>query len=157
MSKVLIVYGTNSSNTYVTAGLVASELKAGGFEVTVVPASEASAATLEPYDLVVLGSCTWSKPAPDGHELQGQLQELFEHFAEGLKGKEFPGKKFAVFGLGDSRYTEFCAAADKLEQLVKDVKGEQVGPSLRVDGMPQKQEEVIKTWARGIAQAFQAA
>ncbi len=152
MPKAILIYGTNSSNTYSTGCLAAEELKASGFEVQVLSAAEATPADLEPSDLVIFGSCTWSKPSPDGHELQGQLQELFERFAESLKGKQFPGKKFAVFGLGDSRYVKFCAAADSLEQLVKDIGGTQVGSSLRVDGMPHGQEETIKAWARSIAQ-----
>jgi len=156
MPKAVIIYGTNSSNTYCTACLVADELKASGFELQVLSAAEASPADLEPADLVLFGSCTWSKPAPDGHELQGQLQELFERFAESLKGKQFPGKKFAVFGLGDSRYTQFCAAADSLEQLVKDLGGTQVGETLRVDGAPQKQEPVIQAWAKTLGQALAA-
>jgi flavodoxin len=155
MPKILIIYGSNSSNTYTAARLIEAEFKASGAEVTLLSAAEARDCDLAPYDLVVLGSCTWSKPGPDGQQLQGQVQELFGRFAESLRGKEFPGKKFAVFGLGDSRYTEFCAAAEKIEQLVSDLKGEQVGSPLKVDGLPQASEDSIKAWARDIAQALQ--
>jgi flavodoxin I len=151
-----MVYGTNSSNTYTTSSIVAVELRGAGFEVQMLSAAEAKPADLEPADLVIFGSCTWSKPLPDGHELQGQPQELFERFAESLKGKTFVGKQFAVFGLGDSRYTQFCAVADWLEKLVLELKGVQVASTLRIDGMPQRQEDAIKAWAKNVAQAYQA-
>lgn len=157
MPRALIIYGSNSSNTYSASCLIAEELKSAGFSVTMLSAGEATAQDVAAHDFVLLGSCTWSKPTPDGHELQGQLQELFERFAETLRHEKFPGKRFAVFASGDSRYTKFCAAADLLERLVGDVGGKQVGQSLRIDGLTCRHDEGIRAWAHGVAKAYAAA
>jgi len=154
MPRALLVYGSNSSNAYTAAGLVANELKSAGFDITVLSAAEAKLPDVAAADFVILGSCTWSKPTSDGHELQGQPQELFESFADKLRPEKYPGKKFAVFATGDSRYTMFCGAADYIEKLVRDIGGTQVGESLRIDGLTASQEDVVRVWARAIGTAY---
>lgn len=157
MPTVIVVYGSNSSNAYTAACLAGDELTAAGFKVTILSASEALPQDVAAADFAVFGSCTWSKPTPDGHELQGQPQELFEAFAGKLRRGAYPGKKFAVFATGDSRYTKFCGAADYIEKLVHDLGGTQVGVSLRIDGLTCCQDEAVRAWARTVAHDFTSA
>lgn len=155
MSNALVVYGSNSSNAYTAANLVAEELNAAGYAASVLSAADAKSTDVAAADLVVFGSCTWSKPTADGHELQGQPQELFERFANNLRTEKFPGKPFAIFATGDSRYAKFCGAADYIQQLVTDVGGSQLGEPLRIDGLTVRQENKVRAWAQQIVRACQ--
>lgn len=100
------------------------------------------------YDLVVLGSPSW-----DFEDKEGWPHEDYLPFMEQVKGKSFEGKKFAVFGLGDSSYTHFCGAVEHLENIVKEAKGTLVSDSLRIDGFYFNQEqnsEKTREWAKAI-------
>ncbi|MEK7631544.1 MAG: flavodoxin family protein [Patescibacteria group bacterium] len=146
---VLIVYGTNSGGTQDVAEIIGKVFSAHEHAVTIKRANEATADDIAVSDLVILGSCSWDRE--DGKQRQeGQLQEHMYAFANSLAGKTFPEKKFAVFGLGDKSYTEYCGAIDHLEDLVRKLQGQKFGDSLRLDGyffkLPENQLKA-KKWA----------
>lgn len=150
--KILITYGTNSSGAQAVSGIVADCLLKSGHRVTVKRAHESGAGDFKKYDLVVLGSCTWERF--EGKErLEGQLQQHMYALTEQLHGKSFGKQQFAIFGLGDSSYTDFCAAADKLEKFVHDVGGKLRVPTLRIDGFffdLEKNRQKAQGWAEGL-------
>ena len=150
MSKILLLYATNSGNTYYAAHRIADALKAKKMDVAIHSIGDAMPDILNEFDAVILGSCTWNRAQATAKYEEGQLQDQMQQFVDALKGKTFKNKKFAVFGLGDSDYMKFCAAADHLEQFVRDVKGEKIGETLRIDSFPQGQEEKIDAWARAL-------
>lgn len=152
---VLIVYATNSSGTEQAAHIVRDVLSAAGHPVEMKRAYHADPGELSNYDLVVLGSCTWDNWV-DGKRVEGQLQEHMQQFADQLNGMSFPGRRFAVFALGDSSYSRFCGAADILEELVSAISGAKVGETLRVDGFffdPERNRQLVADWARSVAKA----
>lgn len=131
--NIAIIYATNSGGTQQAAKQIADQLQASKHRVTIKRANEAEPGDLRDKDLVILGSCTWLGSVGEKVE-QGQLQEHMKAFLDQAAKHRYPGQRFAVFGLGDSSYTHFCAAADHLEQFVQRVGGRQVGPTLRFDG-----------------------
>ncbi len=130
--NIVIVYGTNSGGTYETALLIKEAFEHKGHHVKVIRADTVKPENLSAYDLIIFGSCTWELVTPQ-RKFEGTLQEHFLVFRNTLKGKEFPGKRFAVFALGDSSYTTFCIAANHLVALVKQFKGIQIGETLRIN------------------------
>lgn len=143
--NILLVYGTNSSGTALVAETVASRLTAAGHRVTVKHARDASTDDLrQPVDCIVLGSCTWERFTPEGKRLEGQLQQHMYALLESADVN--PRQRFALFALGDSSYTDFCAAADHLEDAVQRWMGHLVIPTLRVDSyffdLPRNRERV---------------
>ncbi len=84
---------------------------------------------LHKYDLVILGTPSWSVEGHEGYPAEPMLALL-----RGAMNTKFVHKKFALFGCGDSSYTYFCGAVDFLEKFVKDVRGNKVIHSLRIDG-----------------------
>ena len=156
--KVLIVFATNSSGTFEASKIVRDVFVANGHTVRLKRAMHARGDDLQAADVVVLGSCTWMGASPTGKPIEGQLQEHMEAFVAKLKGTMFPGKRFAVFGLGDSSYTYFARAADHLERFVKQAKGEKVGPSLKIDGFFFDLDQNLKkveTWATAVERLLQ--
>ena len=148
--KTLLIYATNSGNTYYTALRIAEMLKSYGFFVDVRSAGDVVLDILDSYDTIILGSCTWNRHAATAKYEDGQLQDQMQRLVERSRGETFANKTFAIFGLGDSAYEHFCAAADHLEKFVALVKGKKVGDTLRIDSFPQPQEAIIDAWARSL-------
>lgn len=152
--NVLIVFGTNSSGTFEASKLVRVVFEEKGHRVTLKRANRANPEDVAKSDAVVLGSCTWELVTPEGKRIDGQLQQHMLEFSEKLKSKKFSGKRFAVFGLGDAAYTHFAMAADHLERLVKSVRGQQVGPTLKIDGFffdLDGNSKKVMDWAESVA------
>lgn len=153
--NILVVFATNSGATDVASQLIVDELTQKGTTVTRKEVRDVNVDELPTYDLVVLGSPSW-----DFEGKEGWPHEDFLPFMETVKTKSFDGKKFAVFGLGDSSYTHFCGAVEHLEETVKAAKGTLVVPSLKIDGFYFKQDEnsaKAKTWADEVAKAVMGA
>lgn len=132
MMRILIAYASNSSGAQQVADLVGDILTTAGHTVTVKRASESGAEDFDSYDLIVLGSCTWER-FEGKKRLDGQLQQHMFDLVGKMKEQLFPKKQFAIFGLGDSTYTHFCAAADHLEKFVANLGGTLAIPTLRID------------------------
>lgn len=146
MARVLAIYGSTGGNTELVIEQVGAVLKEGGHKFESKRAEESSKEDLEGHDLYIFASPTY------GH---GELQYLFEPFAESLTDKEIKGKKFAVIGLGDQRYEKeyLLESAKTLEALVKEKGGELVVPALRVLNNPvQHLDTLIKTWTEQLSQ-----
>jgi len=147
--KILLTYGTNSSGTQAVSTVIGDALAATGHKVTIKRAYEEGADAFNKYQLVILGSCTWER-FEGKQRLEGQLQQHMHVLTEQLAGKKFRKQQFAIFGLGDSSYTDFCAAADKLEKFVHEVQGKTFFPTLRIDSYffdLEKNRQRVQEWA----------
>lgn len=152
--NILLVYGTNSSGTAVVAETIADYLRRKGHQLTVQHARDTKSAELGgDYDLLILGSCTWERFTSEGKRLEGQLQQhVFDLVAQATVPAN---RRFALFGLGDSSYTDFCAAADHLEAAVKRWAGRMVVPTLRVDAYYfdlKKNRQLVNDWTKTLAE-----
>ncbi len=143
MSTALIIYGSTTGNTESTAETIKGYLEGKGFEVTLTDVGQASIDNLkEAYDVYLLGCSTWGDD-------EIELQEDFEGFYEAMdSGLDLSGKKFGVFGCGDSSYTYFCGAVDVIEEKVGKLGATVVCESLRIDGDPESEE--IEEWAQDV-------
>lgn len=143
MAKVIVVYGSMTGNTEALSKPVEEGLKAPGIDVLVKNADEASPKELKDYDGIILGCPTWG---------DGELQDDFVPFEEGMEKIKLEGKKAAVFGPGDSEgYPDtFCAAVDILEERLKSCGAEIVVDSLKIDGDVEPSLEEAKAWGKKI-------
>ncbi len=151
--NIFLVYGTNSSGTAVVAETIAARLRAKGHRLTVQHARDTQPAELgSDYDLLILGSCTWERFTPEGKRLEGQLQQ---HVYDLLEHSTVPAKRrCALFGLGDSSYTDFCAAADHLEAAIKRWNGQLIVPTLRIDAYYydlKNNRRIVDEWVKTLA------
>lgn len=151
--NILIAYATNSGNTLFAANKIARVLEGAGHTITLASVSDLEADAFDAYSHVVMGSCTWDNYTEDGRE-EGQLPTHMQQFLAKLEGKKYSGKKFAIYGLGDSDFTHYCRAAEKLEEFVAAAEGDKVASTLHVDSFPQKQVEEIEKWATEVGGEF---
>ena len=124
--NILILYATNSGSTYEAAKVVRDTLNRHGHSAGIKSVTNAGAEDIEEHDAIVFGSCTWQWKNHEGKTIDGQLPQHFHDFQKRIKGISFQGKRIAVYGLGDSSYADYCAAADHLALFVKDNGGELV-------------------------------
>lgn len=153
---ILITYGSNSGGTMSLAQDLATRFGQAGHQVTVQSAQDTQPSDLGKYDLVILGSCTWSGEV-NGQTVGGQLQEHMAQLVEKLKGYNGQSRRFAVYALGDSSYDTFCQAADLLEKSVGDWHGQLIVPSLKIDGYffnPDGSGQAITAWSKSIIDAL---
>ncbi len=146
MGSAIIIYGSTTGNTEYTAETIGELLENKNYTITLLNVSDVSIDILEKnYDLYFLGCSTWG-------EDEIELQEDFESFYKDLSNDvSLSGKKFAIFGCGDSAYTYFCGAVDVIEERISILGGTLVCDSLRIDGEPETEE--IHEWTEEIINA----
>lgn len=144
MSKVLIIYGSSTGNTESIARKLEALIKAGGHEVTLRNAAEASPENLaDGYDAVLFGSSAWGT---DDLELQDDFAPLFEEF----EAMNLKGRKVAAFGSGDSDYEHFCGAVDVIEARARELGAEVIAEGLKVEGDASAAPSDIKVFADAV-------
>jgi flavodoxin short chain len=146
MSNALIIYGSTTGNTESVADIISTDLSKADYTIKKINVSDVDVDVLnEAFDLYLLGSSTWGDD-------EIEFQEDFAPFYENMNGDlNLTGKKFAVFGCGDSSYEYFCGAVDALEERLAKLGGSLVCESLRIDGEPEESE--INEWTQDVINA----
>lgn len=147
--NITLIYATNSGGTFICSEIISEILRKKGHTVTVINAKDAQPTDLDAPDFIILASPSWMYEGMDGHP----HDEMMRYF-DRCKGKTVPGKKFAVYGLGDSSYPNFCGAIKYLETFVNDLKGTLVVNSLRIDGFffaEEKSRKMVEVWTENLS------
>src|SRR3989338_5757781 len=147
--NILLIYATNSGGTFISSEIISESLKAKGHTITVKNAKDAQPADMDAPDLIILGSPSWMYERMDVHPHDEMM-----HFFDRCKGKTVEGKKFAVYGLGDSSYPNFCGAVKHLENFIAELKGVLVVNSLRIDGFffaEEKSRKMVEVWTENLS------
>lgn len=99
MKKIGIFFGSSSGTCEDIAGRIAAKLNVAAEDVHNV--ADANAASLEQYEVLLLGGSTWG---------MGDLQDDWESFLPKAAQCNLNGKKVGLFGCGDSQsYSDtFC-------------------------------------------------
>lgn len=146
MEKILMVYCSMTGNTETIAGLVEKGVKEGGLEIVRKDVLEVEAREITNYGTVILGSYTWG---------DGEIPDEFLDFYDEISTLDFTGKKFAVFGSGDTSYENFCGAVNILEEMIVENGGEIILESLKVEQYPDEDdEEHCKEFGKRFAEAI---
>jgi flavodoxin short chain len=143
MSKVVIVYWSQTDNTKKMANLISEGAKEAGAEVDIFEVSEISPEKTAEYDYIALGC-----PSMGDEVLE---EELFQPFYDALSGK-LAGKHVALFGSygwGDGEWMRNWQSA------VKDAGANLVGDEgLIVNYEPEGEDtEKCKALGGGLVQA----
>ncbi|MDE5688530.1 MAG: flavodoxin [Paramuribaculum sp.] len=110
MKKIGIFYGSTTGTTEEVANKIAGKLGVDAADVYNV--AETAPDKVGDYDVLLLGSSTWG---------DGELQDDWYDFIDGLQALDLKGKEIAVFGCGDESMTDtFCNAVgiiyDRLQE-----------------------------------------
>ena len=117
MKKIGIFYGSTSGYTADVANRIAKALGVEAKDVYDVSVTAPSA--LGGYDTILLGSSTWGN---------GDIQDDFADFLDGIEALALPGKTVAVFGCGDENMGDTFGAAigkiyDRMRRTGAELKG----------------------------------
>lgn len=118
MSKMSVIYWSQTGNTEAMARAVAEGAQAAGAEVKVLEVSQASGSDVQDCDLLALGC-----PAMGAEVLE---ESEFEPFFESIEGS-LSGKKVALFGSygwGDGQWMrDWCARCEAANANIYDENG----------------------------------
>lgn len=145
MPTINIIFATNSGGTAAASQIISDTLTALNLNPVIKQAVESTATDLESADVILLGSPSWDYENKEGYPHEDMIK-----FMDSCTNITLPGKRFAIFGLGDSSYMHFCGAVDHLEEFVKKLGGTLLTPSIRIDGFYYNQEkssQTLKDWA----------
>ena len=138
MANILIAYGSTTGSTETLAEEISDKLEAASHEVNLTNVTDIEADELnDDYDIYLLGSSTWG-------DAEIEFQEDMEEFYDDMDGMDLSGKKFAVFGCGDTSFPHFCGAVDVLEEKIKELGGVLLNNGLKVEG--DVDEDVLTNW-----------
>lgn len=129
MKPILILYASQTGMTADVAtalcGQLAEQLPIYRFALKSV--REVTIEKLADYSTIILGSSTWDHgiPAPDGEEFLSRL----------IAAKpDLSTNSYALFGLGDSAYPEFCGALPLIEADLQRFQGRVYPEQFMIDG-----------------------
>jgi flavodoxin len=142
MSKIFIAYSSIGGNTELTVQKLV-ELIQDRVEVNLKRVDVATEEDINNADCVIFASPTYG---------QGALEIHFETYLKKIKNL-INNKKFAVIGLGDSKYyPEYLTESGAiLEEFIKTNNGQLVQPALRI-GMPPIKfiDKLVPRWAENL-------
>ncbi len=150
MSKVLIVFSTVGGNTGLVVEKVRQMLSNKGFEVTKKRVDVSEPTEIKDYDLTILASPTYN---------QGTLEDHFKNFIKEFSNQNWKSHKFAVIGLGDTKYyPEYLTeAATILEEKIQEKNGQLVTPALRIGTDPIKMiDKLVPKWVERLAEVIRS-
>ena len=107
---VTIVYATESGNSEKLAADVGKAARKAGVKSTIIDMADLDVATLATARRLIVIAATWGEGEPPGRAARA-YGELMGESAPRLDGVEF-----GVLALGDTAYTEFCAAGRKIDE-----------------------------------------
>jgi flavodoxin I len=146
MPKINIIYSTIGGNTELVVQKVV-ELLPENIEYRIIRVDTASLEDIENCDLIILASPTYG---------QGTIEAQFPRFLK-LIQNSVENKKFAVIGLGDTKYyPEYLTESGAiLENWVKLNSGQLAIPSLRI-GMPPLKfiDKLVPRWVDKLIESF---
>ena len=145
MASILCIYGTTSGNTELVAEKVSAVLQEARHEVTLQRVERSNISDIDQHNLIILAASTY------GH---GILQDYFIPFAKELQKTDLSGRKFAVIGLGDTKYDKeyHIESAKILTDIVKKSGGELVCLPLKISKSPLPQlEGKVTQWAKELS------
>jgi len=146
MGKVIIIFGTTGGNTELVCDKVLEIMQNAGHETTMQHAENGSTKDIIGYDLCILASPTY------GH---GVLEDSMEKFLAELKKEDLKGKKFAVIGLGDSKYeiNHMFESAIILTKALEEKEAELLIDSLRINKSPLPYLDTrVSQWAKDLSE-----
>lgn len=127
--RILILYATETGNSWDAAERIAREARRRNREATVMSIDTYDTHSLIDEPLVVFViSTTGSGEEP--RPMKGLWQQLLR---SDLPSDLFDGLAFTVFGLGDSAYERFCWASKKLVRRLLGLGATQIAESCHAD------------------------
>ncbi len=136
MKKKVILYGSLTGNTQMTAMSLADKLgcECVGFD-------DVTQEIIDKYNVFIIGVSTWG---------EGEFNPATEDWVAKLNAGsiKFENKEVALFGMGDSSYQIFCGAVDRLAEILALKNNKRTGEIHKIDGfLDDEKESALVKWA----------
>ncbi|MFF3573386.1 flavodoxin domain-containing protein [Nocardia jiangxiensis] len=144
MSRITILYGTETGNSEMAADDIAEALGDAGVDVDIVAMDEYKVADLANETVVVLITSTYG---------EGELPETTAPFHGALTEAEpdLSGLRFAAFGLGDSTFETYNNAIVTLVRAATELGATQIGETGKHDAASGRSiTDVSGSWVKQI-------
>jgi MioC protein len=148
MDGAVILVGTETGTAEDIADELAGALSEAGVEAEVRDMEDVGPDVIESGKALVICTATHG----DG-ELPDNSIEFYEAVEE--EGPDLGGVSFAVLGLGDSAYADFCEAGKIWSRFLAGLGATEVIERFEIDGYPEDDDiEGAREWAAGAAEKF---
>lgn len=147
-TPVSILFGSQTGTCETLAKKAAKQLAAANCDAKVVDMSEVSPAELAAMENLLLITSTYGEgePPDNAHALH---RDLMADTAPGLLGV-----RFAVLGLGDSSYPDFCQCSKEFDARLEALGAQRMTATVEVDGDP---DTLFPKWLEAVQAALGAA
>jgi len=142
-----ILFGSQTGTAEALAKRVAKEAEQRGFAPQVMALNDYAKANLDRSSKALIISSTWGDGDPPDNAtsfwswLQSEAAPRLDHL------------QFAVLGLGDKNYSEFCGASKKFDSRLESLGARRLVPRCECDT---DYETVAKNWLNGLWERLQA-
>ncbi len=143
MKNVLILYASQTGMTMDVAGNLADRLRTQlpEHQFETMSVRDVGLDQLASYPKIILGASTWDhgNPAPDGEEFLANIT---------IQKPDLSGISFALFGLGETAYPEFCGALPLIQEDLETRGATIYSEQFTIDGYPPEATMVeLTNWA----------
>lgn len=143
MKNILLTYstlgGATESITKDLYSLLVEEYSSLKLEIESI--EKLDPVSLSRFDLIIFGASTY-----DG-EMNLDALQFFSDIEKNKK--DLAGIRFALFGIGDRAYPDFCGGIDKIREKIISNKGTVLTENLKLEVYPVSEAiEALKNWAK---------
>ncbi|HXI72448.1 MAG TPA: flavodoxin domain-containing protein [Verrucomicrobiae bacterium] len=138
---LLILFGSQTGSAEGLAKKVAKESQSRGFAPKLLPLNDYEAANLPTASKAVIISSTWGDGEPPDNAVN------FWNWLNAETAPRLEKLQFAVLGLGDKNYSDFCGASKKFDDRLAALGAKRLAPRGECDA---DYEVAAKNWMEGL-------
>ncbi len=138
---LFILFGSQTGSAEGLAKKIAKESSTRGFTPKILPLNDFASAQLTATSKVLIISSTWGDGEPPDNAVN------FWNWINAETAPRLENLNFAVLGLGDKNYSDFCGASKKFDERLVALGAKRLQPRGECDV---DYEAVAKTWVAGL-------